>query len=164
MPIVRSTDDLARVLAGLGVPHYVSAATRELTLNSNIGLPGGVVIRWGTKSPFVSVHHAVIEEIPKDRMLDVEHALVRVNHQLDVPGFGLDTLRHVLYYRTTTPAYGGVESGLIDRLAKGVMANAKELLPSFQAVVAGKPGALIHDVYRQFAHARDVQFLFADAF
>jgi hypothetical protein len=31
-------------------------------------------------------------------------------------------------------------------------------------VVAGKPGAQIHDVYRQFAHVRDVQFLFADAF
>jgi hypothetical protein len=164
MAIVRSIEDLARVLAELDVPHYVSAATRELTLNSNIGLPGGVVIRWGTKAPFVSIQHAVIEEIPKERMLDVEHALVRVNHQLDVLGFGLDTLRHVLYYRTTTPAYGGVESGLIDRLAKGVMANAKELLASFQAVVAGKSGTAIHDLYRQFAHAREVQFIFADAF
>jgi hypothetical protein len=158
MAFVRSLEELVRVLAQGRVAHALDAAAHELELPSHADLPGGLVIRWETRVPFVSVRHLLFDNLPVDRTADLETAVARVNHHIDVSGFNLDHLRRRLYYRVSIPAFAGVDSDDLNRVAKGVIANAREFAPAFGAVIAGRAGAEVAQIYKDLAQSRAAHF------
>ncbi|MCB9562026.1 MAG: hypothetical protein H6708_16605 [Kofleriaceae bacterium] len=158
MPVVHSFDEFVSALEKLKVPHRAVVSSREVELQSNTALPGPLVFRWETSVPFVTVRQYVLEDLPAERMDELEHAVVRVNHHLPVTGFGLDHLRRRLYYRVATPVFAGVDVDVLNRLAKGVLANAKEFAASFQAVASGRAGAEIAEIYKDYAQSRAAHF------
>ncbi len=158
MPLVRSFDELVRVLGVARVPHRANHDTREVELPSHTDLPGALVMQWASRVPFVVVRHALFEHLPADRLAELETAIARVNHHIDVSGFNLDHLRRRLYYRVSVPAFDGIDPELLSRVAKGVIANAVEFATSFGAVIAGRPGSEIAQIYRDVATSRAAMF------
>lgn len=160
----RSLEDLITILSEQGVPHRAELPNRMLYLEAASGLPGPIAIHWQPQVPFLTVTQLVLREVPGVRIAELERAIVRANHHVQVPAFGFDHRRSDLYYRVAAPVYVGIDSNIVDRLARGVIATAKEFSSSFQAVVDGRAGADFADIYRSYAQLRDVQVLFDGSF
>ena len=149
MALVRTFDDLVRALEATDTSHRANRSTREIAFPTKSKLPGSLVLRFERGAPFVGVRHVVVEQIPSDRFGDLEIALAHVNHQLDVSGFNLDHARAQLYYRISVPMFDGVDSELLNQVARGVLGNALEFAPAFTAVIAGRRGAEISEIYKE---------------
>jgi hypothetical protein len=158
MTVVHSFDALVDALTNLGVAHRAVVEAREIELQVPGGLPGPLTIRWEKSVPFVSVYQHVLDDLPAARMGELETAVTRVNHHLEVPGFGLDHDQRRLYFRSSAPAFAGVEVDTLNRLARGVLANAKEFAASFAAIVSGRAGLEIAEIYKGYAQSREARF------
>ncbi|MCB9570526.1 MAG: hypothetical protein H6709_00395 [Kofleriaceae bacterium] len=155
MTRLHSFDDFLAFLDGNQLPHKAAPAQQLVELPSTGPLPGNLFVKWERTVPFLQLIHFMLE-VPADRVADVSEALVRLNNLLEVGGFGFDHGSHRLYCRLTVPVFpaDGIDAQTLHQLGTGVVRNAIELLDAFQAVVDGKPGADIEDVYKQIAAAR----------
>jgi hypothetical protein len=158
MALVHTFDEFAAALEKMKVPHRAILATRELELQSHTSLPGPLTFRFEKNVPFITVRQYLLDDVPEDRMTELERAVTRVNHHLEVPGFGLDHLRRRLYFKLAAPVMNGIEVDTLNKLAKGVLANAKEFAASFQAVASGRPGTEIAEIYKDYAQSRAAHF------
>lgn len=64
----------------------------------------------------------LLDDVPADRLTELERAVTRVNHHLEVPGFGLDHLRRRVYFKLAAPVFAGIDTDTLNRLAKGALA------------------------------------------
>ncbi len=158
MAVVHTFDEFVAALEAMKVPHRAILATRELELQGGTSLPGPIIFRWEMNVPFVTVRQYLLDDVPADRLTELERAVTRVNHHLEVPGFGLDHLRRRVYFKLAAPVFAGIDTDTLNRLAKGALANAKEFAASFQAVANGRPGADIAEIYKDYAQSRDAHF------
>ena len=158
MTVVHTFDEFVASLEAMKVPHRAILATREVELQGGTSLPGPISFRWEKNVPFVTVRQYLLDDIPAERIPDLERAVTRVNHHLEVPGFVLDHLRRRVYFKLAAPVFTGIDVDTLNRLAKGVLANAKEFAASFQAVVNGRPGENIAEIYKDYAQSRDAHF------
>lgn len=149
MATIRRYEDLARALEASDTSHRANPSTREIAFPTRSRLPGPILVRFERNAPFLGIRQVMVEGIPADRFADLEIALAHVNHQVDVSGFNLDHARGQLYYRVSIPLFdAGIEAEDINRVARGVLGNALEFEPAFTAVVKGRKGAEISEVYR----------------
>ena len=149
MALVRTFDDLVRALEATATSHRANPQTREIAFPTKSALPGSLMLRFEGGAPFVGVRHLVAEHIPLDRLGELETAIAHTNHQLDVSGFNLDHARAQLYYRISVPLFDGVDSELLNQVARGVVGNAIQFAPAFAAVIAGRRGAEIAEIYKE---------------
>ncbi|HKA89705.1 MAG TPA: hypothetical protein VKE22_18710 [Haliangiales bacterium] len=138
-------------------PHAADPATQVIELPSKAApLPGNLFIRWETKIPFLQIIHLMIEGVPPERIPDVETAIAILNNAVELPGFGLDHANRRLYCRFTVPAFPpeGISPATLNRLGTICVAQARDFLPAFQAVVGGQPGNQIIRLAQEAARAK----------
>src|SRR5262249_36551578 len=119
-------------------------------------LPGNLFVKWDAKLPVVQLVHFMIDDVPEERMGELEAAVARVNHRVESSGFGLDHERRRLYCRSTVPNYPpeGINPMTLNRIATGRVRGARELLEAFREVVGGKAGAEVLEIHRVIVQAR----------
>lgn len=127
----------------------------ELPSNASPPLSGNLIIKWEKHMPFFSIIHFMIDNVPADRIADVETAITRLNCKLEVPGFGFDHSSNRLFFRLVVPVMAplGVPAVAFNELGKGCVKEAKELYPSLKAVVDGRPGSQILEIVGEIAKA-----------
>lgn len=158
MGAIRTYSDLVRVLEQGAIPHRSHPDAHMVELPSPDELPGAVTITFSTRVPFVVVRQILFEHLAADRLPDLETAIVRINHHVEAGGFSLDHLRRRLEFRVTAPLFDGLSPEAVSKIARGVIANAREFATTFGAVIAGRPGAEVAQIYKDVAHARATRF------
>ena len=103
-------------------------------------LKATLYLRWEDKAPVLQLIVIMIEGIPLKRLHELESACCHANAAIALPGFGIDYTRNSLYNRLTLPTAGGIPAVTLDRMMLSVVANARDFLAAFQAVIAGQPG------------------------
>lgn len=158
MGLIRTFGDLVRVLEEGAIPHRSHADAHVVELPSPDELPGPVTVGFSPRVPFVVVRQVMFDNLAVDRLPDLEAAIARVNHHLDAGGFSVDHLRRRLEYRVSVPLFDGISADALGKIARGVIANAREFATTFGAVIAGRPGAEVAQIYKDVAHARATRF------
>lgn len=141
--MVQSFDQFVKFLGDNKVPNRVDAERQIIELPSKgAPLPGNLLIKWEKQVPFLQIIHFMIENVPADRIRELETAIIRLDNRLEVGGFGFDHTSNRLYNRLTVPVIppGGIDPMGISQLGHGVVRSAKEFLEVFQEIVGGKPG------------------------
>jgi hypothetical protein len=157
MAPVTTFQQLVAFLVENNFPHGADAAAQIVELPSNAApLPGNLYIRWETKIPFIQIIHLVIDNLPADRLKELETAVVVLNNALELPGFGVEHANRRLYCRFTVPVIPpeGISSTTLNQLGMACVAHARDFLAAFQAVVAGRPGSEIVNLAREAAQAK----------
>jgi hypothetical protein len=124
-------------------PHAANPALRTVEIPSKAApLSGNLLVKWEPNLPLLQLVQFMIDDVPEGRIADLETALVRLNCVLELPGFGFDHARRRLFCRLTIPVFPpeGITPGAFHRLAQTCVNHAKEMYPSFLAVVEGAPG------------------------
>jgi hypothetical protein len=137
------------------VPHRVDIEGKVIELPCD-GPPlfGNIFLRWDGEVPFVTFRQVIVEDIPPNRLPEVETAVVRLNDLLDVPGFNLSHAERQLYYKVSVPAFEGVDPDVLGRVGAGVLNNVKEFAEAFRAVIGGRPGADVARLYETQVYRR----------
>jgi len=124
-------------------PHAVNREAQLVELPSNAApLPGNLIVKWEKKLPFFSMIQFMIENVPEDRVRDVETAITRLNCALEIPGLGFDHTTRRVFFRLVIPvlAPNGISPAAFNQLGQGCVKQAKDLYPGLNAVVGGRPG------------------------
>lgn len=154
MGTIRTFADLVCALEARTVAHQARPRARLVELPSPADLPGPVTIAFAPRARFVTVRQGLFDHLAVDRLPELEAAVARINHHVDAPGFALDHLRRRLYARMALPLFDGIDADHLGHVTRAVVASASEFQPSFGAVIAGRPGRDIAQIYKQFSHAR----------
>lgn len=119
-------------------------------------LVGNLYMRWEKSVPFIQVIQFMVENVPADRVREVETAIARLNNTLEVGGFGIDHAQRRLYCRMTVPCFqpDGINPIAINQLGNGIVRNALEFLDVFQAIIGGKPGDQVVEIYKEISAKR----------
>jgi hypothetical protein len=150
MSVVQNFEQLVKFLNDNKVPNKVDVERQVIEMPSKgAPLPGNLYVKWEKSVPFIQIIHFMIESVPADRVREVETAVVRLDNQLEVGGFGFDHSHNRLYVRLTVPVFpsDGLNPMTLNQLGHGVVRNCKEFLEAFQEVIGGKPGADIVSIY-----------------
>lgn len=151
--------DFAALVSFLEANKYPHAVNREAQLvelpSKAAPLPGNLLIKWEKKMPFFSLIQFMIDNVPDDRIHDVETAITRLNCNLEVPGLGFDHTTKRVYLRLVVPviAPNGIPAGAFNQLGQGCVKQAQELYPGLKAVVDGRPGDQILTFAAELARA-----------
>lgn len=102
---IASFEDLVAFLNEEGVPHISDPEHQRVEIASQIGeLSGALMLLWGDDSnALIQCVHPLPFTVPEDRIPMIESAIARLNHVLDIAGFGFNHANHILYYRVTLP-------------------------------------------------------------
>lgn len=139
---IRTYDELLETFTEHKVEHTAHRERWSLDVPSpERELPGPVHIRWEQLFPFVQFIQPIIENVPEDRIADVESAVTRLDAVSMYPGVQFDHSLRMIYYRVTAVVLvDGVRLDLIQAYLHGVVTNAKALHAPLSAVVKGLPG------------------------
>jgi len=157
MSTVQNFEQLLQFFTENKVPNKVNTQDQIVELPSKgAPLPGNLILKWEKKIPFLQMIHFMIENVPADRVKDIETAIVILDNRLEVGGFGFDHTQNRLYNRLTVPVFppDGINPMTINQLGHGIVRNAKEFFEAFQEVVAGKPGAQIVEIFEAIVAKR----------
>ncbi len=160
MAAVHTFEQLVTFLNDNKFPYKMDPAHQVLELPSKAApMPGNLYIKWEKTVPFLQLIQFMIENVPEARIADVLEAIARLNNKLEVGGFGFDHDRRRLYCRLTVPVFApdGINPTTLNQIGAGVVRNAKEFVEPLRAVVEGKPGAEVEDLYRQIVRSRQGQ-------
>src|SRR5262249_45665839 len=127
MAVVLSFEQLLQFLVDNKVPHNRDLERQLIELPSNAApLPGNRYLRWEKSVPFLQIIHFMIENVPVDRIRELETAIIRLDNKLEVGGFGFDHDMRKLYCRLVVPVYphDGLNPMTLDKLTHGVVSNA----------------------------------------
>jgi hypothetical protein len=142
-PVLTSFDDLANLLARDKTNHRLDREAQAIELpTSDPALPGNLYIRWDKKLPFVQLIQMALQDIPESRIADVQRAIVVLNNEIEMPGFGMDEAARRVYFRVVVAVVPphGVDAETLYQLAQGTVRNAKLYQAAFKAVIDGKSG------------------------
>lgn len=151
MASLQSFDDLVAFLVENKLPHRLDVAHQLVELPSNAApLPGNLYLRWEKTVPFMQIIHFMLENLPEDRLSEVEAAIARLNNTLEVGGFGIDHEQRRLYCRLTVPVLppDGINPMTLNQLGIGVVRNARTFVDPLKEVVEGKPGTTIIELVK----------------
>lgn len=93
-------------------------------------------LRWDLEHTLLHVMLPLPEAIPAERLTDVESLIVRLNHKLVLPGFGLDHEHATAYFRLSVPrGLGGSLAYLeLRKLLRTTIETVRDFAPLFRAV------------------------------
>lgn len=147
---IKGFDDLITLFANNNIPHRVDRDSHVVEVATNLGAQQGVLyLRWDKTLPYLQLIHPMVVNVPADRIAEVEHAIVKTNNVIALPGFGYQPERSFVYFRLCVPVYPdeGVSATMLHRLISAVVSNTVDFLEAFRAVVQdGKPGDQIMEL------------------
>ncbi len=145
MAQLRSYDELVAFLEAQKIPHKVDAANHAvLVATPPPALPGGAIVRWETKIPYLQIIQQITAPVPDERVRELETAISHINDTAMIPGYGFSYAGKVVYYRLSVPIYdGSISSDSLDRAITAVLNNAAQLEPALKKVVEGAAGASV---------------------
>jgi hypothetical protein len=149
MSTVQNFEQFLKFLGDNKVPNRVDAERQIIELPSKgAPLPGNLLIKWEKQVPFIQIIHMMIENVPADRIRDLETAIIRLDNRLEVGGFGFDHQSNRVYNRLTVPVIppAGIDPLAISQLGHGVIRSGKEFLEVFQEIVGGKSGEQVFEL------------------
>ena len=102
--LLANFQDLLNLLEKDNLPHRADAERQQVELPTKSGsLEGELLILWDARSFIVQCIQPLPFEVPEARIGAVERAIAYINHALVLPGFGLNHINRVLYYRLSVP-------------------------------------------------------------
>ena len=107
-----------------------------------------MVMKWQDKEAVLQLVHALPLIVPRERLGAVESAIVRLNHALALPGFGLDHESRRLYFREVLPITAeGVSPTDIQALFRAMVRTSLDLLGPIQRIIdgSGSPESVVVD-------------------
>ena len=103
---IATYEDLLSLLRDDGVLHEAHPETASVDVpTGRDSLRGVLVLRWQPERGVATFIQSLPLTVPPDRVPAFEHALVRLNHTLLLPGFGLAPEVNVPYYRLILPLF-----------------------------------------------------------
>lgn len=147
-------DQFASFLDTNKVRHNIDREARvvELTVNAP-PLPNSIFVKWERELPVFTFVQIMIENVPADRVSDLETAIVRLNTVMEIGGFSYDYARNRLFCRFTVPVFppDGITPAAFQQTFQLVVFNARGFVPLFQKVIAGAKGADIETIAKDYA-------------
>ncbi|HEX2573161.1 MAG TPA: YbjN domain-containing protein [Polyangia bacterium] len=110
----------------------------EMTTHSP-PVEGTLALVWEPQLHLVQLVHALPFEVSPERLSAVEHAIVRINDALAVPGFGFNSERRLVYYRLVLPRHsdGSLEDEDIKRAISTVLTTLGDFWLPLDGVIRG---------------------------
>ncbi len=100
--MIRSYRDLVGALGAHGMVRRTMPETEMVAIEKE---EAEVLLRWDDAGVLLHIMQSIPRRIPDARWSAVESAIARLNHQLTVPGFGLDPDSRMAYYRLVVPRH-----------------------------------------------------------
>jgi hypothetical protein len=124
----------------------------ELTVNAP-PLPGNIYVKWETQFPVFTFIQMMIENVPADRVSNLETAIVRLNTVAEVGGFSYDHARNRVFCRFSVPIFPQepISAVAFDQIFKMVVFQARGFVPLFQKVIDGANGSDIEKLATEYA-------------
>lgn len=135
--IIRSYQDILNLLARDGILHQADPPDLSVRIPTARGaVEGLMLLRWQERDGVMQLIHPLPLRARADRLSEVEGAILRLNHALALPGFGLDHGSGQLYYRATLPVVpDGVTDRTVQSVFRAVVRSVYDLLPALRRVV-----------------------------
>jgi hypothetical protein len=139
---LRSFDDLRALLERERVKVIAVDASAH-AIEVDVRAPpavGSLAILWEPELQLVQFFHPLPFAIPAERLSAVEHALLRVNDALVMPGFGIRSEHGVVYYRLVVPRRedGSIDAADVQRAVMTVMTTLRDFWRPIQRVIQGE--------------------------
>jgi hypothetical protein len=97
-------ESLVEFLEQEKVPHQVDLDNQKIIFPTKFKtLESELLILWDIKNSLIQCIHLLPFEVPETRITAAESAITWINHELMLPGFGLNHERRFLYYRLSLP-------------------------------------------------------------
>jgi hypothetical protein len=154
MSAVHTFADLVKYLTENNIPYRADeeAQTVEVPSGQSPPLFGNTYVRWERAVPFIQIIQFMVDDVPADRVTELEAAIVRVNNTLEVGTFGFDHANRRLYSRLTVPLFPeGLATAAVNKLCNFCVSIAVDFLDPMQAVIGGKPGAQVIELFKEKA-------------
>lgn len=135
--IIRSYQDILDLLARDGLMHQADTADLSVRIPTQRGpFEGVLLLRWQERDGVMQLIHPLPLRARPDRLSAVESAVLRLNHALALPGFGIDHGSGQLYYRVTLPVVpDGVSDRAVQSVFRAAVRTVYDLLPALRRVV-----------------------------
>jgi hypothetical protein len=156
--LVKSYQDLLRLLDQQGVPHQTDASTKSVSISTERnGISGVQLIRWQDEDGVLQFIQSLPIEVPETQFGVVESAIARLNHGLAWPGLDLNYELRMLAYRLVAPILprGSLQPREVQAYFELALKLATDLCPTLSRVVSGetKPADVVADAQKEFARA-----------
>ncbi len=142
--MLQSFAELKTFLEGRNIPVRADDERQVLEIPTYIrGEQHLAVIVWDPRATLMHVIQPLAVDVHPDRVAEIADALVRVNHQLVLPGFGYDHDRNTVYFRWVVPREGdgGMSEEGLDRAIRTVLETCRDFMPGLRAVAANMPSS-----------------------
>ena len=139
--LVQNFDALVELLNRDSVTHQTDVDEQYVVIPTEKGGMDSVfVISWAGEDGVVHFIHQMPIEMPKDKLNDVETAMVRLNHAMPVPGLGINHDSELLYFRMTIPIQprGGMTPQEVRAFFSHTLSQSEEWRPVMSAVIKGE--------------------------
>jgi hypothetical protein len=100
--MIRSYHELVGQLAAHGMIRRTSPEAEMVAVTKE---DAEVILRWDDPGLLLHVTQAIPRRIPSERWTAVACTITGLNHELTVPGFGLDPESRMAYYRLVVPRH-----------------------------------------------------------
>ena len=147
--IIRSYQDILDLLARDGLMHQADTADLSVRIPTQRGpFEGVLLLRWQERDGVMQLIHPLPLRARPDRLAAVESAVLRLNHALALPGFGLNHQTGTLYFRVTLPvAAAGVSPQDLQSVFRAAVRTAFDMLPALRRVAeeGADPTMIVED-------------------
>jgi hypothetical protein len=159
---IRTIADLVELLQKENIPYRADEEGALVEVGTQIG---PMILRWEKNHGISQFIYLLPFQVPVERLAAVESAILRVNHALALPGFGLDHANSYVYYRLVMPRRMPDNSLSVDdlqRLLRVTVGTTRDFTAALKAVaVEGKnPETILADA--RAGHAAQVGTMTVD--
>jgi hypothetical protein len=139
---IRSYAELVQMLVEAGVAHDADPGRQTVDVPPDTSdLPGPTHLRWEKRHPFLQLIQPIVLGVPRERVRDIETAVVRLNNVSLHPGIEFDHGTSTVYHRVTAVVLvDGIRLDLIQAYLQGLLIKARQLRPTFLQIVGGLSG------------------------
>ena len=158
--LVKDFASLLKLLNEDGVTHQTHMKDSAVSIPTEKGPIDGVfVIRWDAEQGFAHFIQPFMMPIPKEKIADMEGAMMRLNHAIPYPGLGINHETGHPYFRMSIAVLGeGLSAADVRRYFSHTLAQAAKWHPEVKSVLEGAPPNQIVERYNatQFPAGRFV--------
>lgn len=145
-------EDFASYLEANTVRHEIDRAAHLVILTVNAPpLPDSIFVKWEPNVSVFTFVQFMIDNVPVDRIRDLETAIVRLNTAIELGGFSYDYERNRLFCRFTVPVFPpeGITPASFQRAFQLVVFNARGYVPVFRKVIEGASRADVEAIAKE---------------